>query len=646
MILSLFGKQFEIGSAKDHLKAKASVENLKRQVELLVVDKAAPERQWNPTSMRPAQDTPYIPTERGAQVPLYPQPVISLYYMVKNVDALRIPIDVLNHEYHRNGFEVVPKYRYKCRKCKKEYQNKPVKLKNLDQEVEQPQMQGQMAQQQSAPNIHGDSQAVAQQLQKPVSKAETHTGDELECDVCKGKKFDEPDYKNRQKLVNLLEKYINNNHQTLVHVSKQLARDLDIADMAYLAVLKKYVKGSNGKLRRSYVTEIIRLTPAQTFLLANREGHIGVDKNGNEIYFCPQHRHNGTLLRSKSGVPKCTKCGYECIRAAVEVTSQYMATVPDSKSTLYGMSEVIMCHGKYWPSLTYGYSPIFTLWTKALALSFMDEYVKKYFDKQRPPKNLLIIGSRNWSTLQKSFDNMKERLKEDPYGLNPLLVETDRGGKSMVEYVDLTGSLQDLQFIEVREEFKRMIGAMYGVTGLYENAEATGWSQEGLQMAVTNRAVKYGQDILLKDFYEPLCRMVGIYDWIVKLKAGEEMDELRDEQLQAQKIQNAAAMHQMGFKVEMDANNDFVFSRQPQEMAPGMPGQGMPGQGGGQGKMPTADKESMTEYGGMPDPRNRPTDDGGKAEGFPAAGPKTSQSKKSYNVKVGNKNVKVTPVED
>ena len=54
----------------------------------------------------------------------------------------------------------------------------------------------------------------------------------------------------------------------------------------------------------------------------------------------------------------------------------------------------------------------------------------------------------------------------------------------------------------------------------------SGWSQEGLQVTITNRAVKWGQDILYKSFFRRLGEVLGVEDWDLKLSEAEETDEL------------------------------------------------------------------------------------------------------------------------
>ena len=600
MKFSVFGKTIDIGDRSEIATLKQDYTMLQQSFDALLSTSTMKQQNetWNPMVERPNMDVPMVSTDSGAKIGVYPFPLHFLYQMVKNIDALRIPIDVLNREIHRNGFTVEPRYRFKCRNCKKEFKTKPL--------------------------------ASAKFVEEQAD--EKSKDDKLKCDVCKKDKFKEPNPANRQKLINLIERKINNNNQTLKQMSKQLERDLDIADMAIVLLLKRYKKESDGTFRKSILEEIIRVSPAQVYIIADNDGRLGMDDNGNEVFFCPQHRRSGRVYRETNHmgqeidpdkIPKCKICGFECLKAYLEVNSSYQTTVANPKVVLYGLNEAIICAGKYWTDLIYGYSPIYTLWSKAMALSHMDEYVRKYFDKMRPPKGLLVIGSRNNQSLQKAFDNMKSKMKEDPFALNPLMVETERGGRNMVQYVDLTGSLQDLQFIDVRDEFRRSIGAMYGVLPLFSGDLPTGWNQEGMEAMVTNRAVQTGQETLFDGIYEPLAKMMGVHDWIIKLNIGEEVDEMRTEQLEGQRIANAQGMKSMGFRVEKDAESKFVFSQKPVEE---VTQDRMPQ------KQPSPKTEQSTMFGGEPLPQ-RPSDEGGVAEGHPASGERSSLSRKAKSKK-------------
>ena len=231
----------------------------------------------------------------------------------------------------------------------------------------------------------------------------------MECDVCKNISFEEPNYKNRKRAADLLKNSLNNNGQKLMHISRTLERDLEITDMAHLLLLKRYKK-RKGKFIESTLREMMAVSPAQVLYVSDLDGNLGYNDTGHAVYFCPQHRKEKVLVEYGEDPPRCKHCNFECLQAAIELNAayQYNLTSVNPKTTLYGINEVISCHGKYWPGILYGYSIIYTLWSKVMAMSYMDEYVRKYFDKMRPPKGLLVIGSRNYQSLQKAFNHMKE----------------------------------------------------------------------------------------------------------------------------------------------------------------------------------------------------------------------------------------------
>jgi len=315
----------------------------------------------------------------------------------------------------------------------------------------------------------------------------------------------------------------------------------------------------------------------------------------------------------------------------MEVNSVYSIGIPQPKRVIYGEGEVIWKAGKYKPGLIYGYSPIYSVWSKAMSLTHMDEYIRKYFDKMRPPRGMLIIASRNYETFRKSWDMLEQKATEDPYMIHPLLVESERGAKNMAQWIDFTGSLKELEFMALRKELRQIIGAVYGVLPLYFGEMPSGWSQEGLQVTITNRAVTWGQDILRKSFYNKISHLLGVDDWELRLKAGEETDKLRELQTQSTEIQNMAAMQAMGFEVKRTHTGEFKVSKDPiinpmmmaQEESPKEKPQRSRGPAMGQ------KKENKQSFQGEPK-RGRPSDPGGTAQGSPSSGPGTSMSKKGY----------------
>ena len=528
---------------------------------------------YTETTVRPSVAQPYMSTDTGAKLPIFPFPLIMIYELADNIDALRIPIETINREMFKNGFEVIEKFKFKCEQCGKEF--------------------------------------------KFVPEAADET--DVMCDSCGSTNLRRPKPEHRQKLENLIHKPINGNNQTIDDIGRQLERDLEIADNAYLLVLKNYfIDDRTGKIdeKRTEIKEFLRIDPPQVAMIADSDGRIGYDDKRNKIYVCPRFEHREKRLTTD----KCDRCGAHALKAVCEVNSVYSLGIPQPKRVIYGEGEIIWKAGKYKPSLVYGYSPIYAIWSKAMSLSHMDEYVRKYFDKMRPPRGLLLIGSRNYETFRKSWDALEKKSMEDPYMIHPLLVETEKSGKNMAQWLDFTGSLRELEFIEVRKELRQIIGAAYGVLPLYYGEMVGGWSQEGLQVTITNRAVKWGQDIIHTAFFKKIAELMGVDDWDLKLVAGEENDKLRDLQTKGTEIENMMKLQQMGFSVSRTHSGEFKVSKETIN-------QQLPDQGGRPNM--ASPSEEQTNFQGQPK-TSSPTDKGGMMQGHPASGSGTSLSQKNY----------------
>lgn len=487
--------------------------------------------------IRPTVSTPMMSTDTGAKLPIFPFPMAMVVELAKTVDAIRIPIDTLNREMFKNGFEIKERFKYKCEDCSKTFEYPPSAESTTVDEL---------------PNTS------VQDLKK----------DSLVCDTCGGNNIIKPDPKNRKRLEELMTDSVNNNEQTLEEVSRMLEQDLEIFDMAFLLVSPTYtINDDTGESKIKEYTEYVRIDPPSIAFIVDADGRLGYTDTGAKVYICPdpEHRKENIMYAKPGEEAKCHICGAIGIPAWFEVNTVYGLGVPTPKRVIYAKGEIIWKVGKYSPGMLYGYSPIYTIWSKAMALSHMDEYIRKYFDKMRPPRGMLIISSRNYETFKKSWDALQQKSLEDPYAIQPLLVESDRGANAgkMAQWLDFTGSLKELEFTVVRRELRMIIGALYGVLPLYFGELPTGWSQEGLQVTITNRAVRWGQDILYKGFFMKIANQLGITDWDIKLKEGEETDKLRDLQIQGVEIENMKAYQSLGFEVTRTATGEFIVSQNP-----------------------------------------------------------------------------------
>ena len=563
---------------------------------------------YTETTTRPSIAQPYMSTDTGAKLPIFPFPLIMIYELADNIDALRIPIETLNREMFKNGFEVTEKYKYKCNNCSKEFQYKPLASDLPDDQ----------------PLETNNDPDVAHPRKKSMDEL-----DKIQCDTCGSSDLKRPRPENRKILEDMLSEAVNGNQQTLEDVSRQLERDLEISDNAYLLALKNYyIDDTTGKIdhKRTAINEYLRIDRPQVAMIADSDGRLGYDDKRNKIFVCPRFEHRDKRLTE----PVCDRCGAEALKAIMEVNSVYSIGIPQPKRVVYGEGEVIWKAGKYRPHLIYGFSPIYSIWSKAMSLSHMDEYIRKYFDKMRPPRGLLVVASRNYETFRKSWDVLTQKATEDPYMIHPLMVESEKGGNNMAQWMDFTGSLKELEFIEIRRELRMIIGAVYGVLPFYYGETPAGWSQEGLQVTITNRAVKWGQDILYKSFFSKIASNLGVDDWKLQLKAGEETDKLRDLQTDGVEIQNMAMLQQMGFEITRTHTGEFKISKDSaitaEEMA--LMSSNMGGING-RGNMMGQQEENKQSFGQEPK-NSRPSDIGGTGQGSPASGKGTSMSKKSF----------------
>ena len=587
-------------------------------------------KSFTESTVRPSIAQPYMATDTGAKLPIFPFPLIMIYELADNVDALRIPIETINREMFKNGFEIVEKFKFKCSNCSKEFQYAPLAG---DQRDEQPNSTNE----DNESTIGSTTSSKANKPQFPVRQPASNLEGPLQCDTCGSHDLLRPAPEHRQVLEDMLNDPVNANEQSLEDVVKMLERDLEIADNAYLLVLKNYwIDDKTGEIdnEKSEVKELLRVDPPQVAMIADSDGRVGYDDKHNPVFVCPKFEHRGKRLTGE----RCDVCGTKALKAIIEVNSVYSIGIPQPKRVIYGEGEVIWRAGKYRPGLLYGYSPIYAVWSKVMSLSHMDEYIRKYFDKMRPPRGMLVIASRNYETFRKSWDALEQKATEDPYMIHPLLVESDKpGGKNMAQWLDFTGSLKELEFIAVRKELRMIIGAIYGVLPLYFGELPTGWSQEGLQVTITNRAIKWGQDILLKSFLVKLALLRGITDWELRLKSGEETDRLRDLQIQGVEIENMKSLQGLGFEISRTHTGEFKVSKDPVITTAEMAGMeedeatnpNAPVKPGGRGRGTAAPKEDQQRFEGEPQ-HKLPSKVGGIAGGHPASGHGTSLSRKNF----------------
>jgi len=557
---------------------------------------------------RPSLGEPYFSTSSGSKLPLWTISPFRIFDMAKNVGDLRLVHEIIQREVFRNGITIRQKYKYKCLDCLKEFKETPT------------------------------SEFIP--LNQPNTREKRKKM--LECDSCgntDGERFKEPDPKNRVILQTLLDDPVNNNGQTLVLEARQIERDLETIDYACTVITNVYKFGvlkkpdpETGATQEAIIEkfdEIIRVHPATVTPIANSEGRLGVLPSGKPAWICPKYIHREKFLDK----PFCDICGTKAFTAAMETNAIPYGFPGDApKQMRYAKHEVVYIPGKYSPGLLTGDSLLNAIWKKVMSLFYQDEYMYKYFDKDRPPKSLLVFGSRNQQSVDKFMEMQRQGARSDPYMPSPVLLKTDDIDKSL-KFVDLTPNFKELELKEFRAELRQIIVTIYGLEPIMVGDLGTsGISNSQIQISVVNRAIKWHQRFLNENHFRPIAKTFGVYDWEIILDDSEVMDEMRELEIKGKAIANAVAVYQMGFDVHTNGDGELIISQYPNpERQAMMEGMGSDVRRGRTDKTKGTERssENATNFDGQPK-ENRPSDPGGSGDGGMSSG--NSPSMKSFDI--------------
>jgi len=501
--MRIFG--FEISKAKMVQKATNTTQPLLTAVEQVWASLA-----------RPGMDRLEQMGGNGIRIPYYPIPPRTIFDLANYSDTLKTIHIALNRETFRNGIIVEKIYAAKCQYCGEEYDEVPKE------------------------NIC-------------MHKDETGT-------ICGGRCVEPP-----EKMKSEFEKWmacVNENGQKLTEVLMNLHSDVHTIDDAFQLILKDYAFDAQGNMTGAKIKEILRGDPIIMRIIADRQGRPGRNDKGEKVYTCTEHRDQ--IFTNKSHCPACGKQLFQAFFKADMETSGAMGQ--EGKTGVYYIDGEVKHKSFYHPSLTYGFSPVVSCWQKVVTLMYQERYIKEYYGKERPPRGLLFVNTSNNESLQKAWRAHKDISRQNPHDIYPIGVEfTKESGSKLVEWIEFTKPLVDMQYTENRNEYKRTIGAIFGVQPIFQNdiQQSGGLNNEGLQISVTNRTADATQG-WVNDYLEEISKQFGLYEagWISKLAPVEIKDEMSNQTLKGKKIENAIAMKGLGYKAEVsDKEMNFDFEK-------------------------------------------------------------------------------------
>jgi ribosomal protein L37E len=346
--------------------------------------------------------------------------------------------------------------------------------------------------------------------------------------------------------------------QTFIEILREIEMDLNIVDDAYIIMTKEYFVDPDTKQIMFYrVKEISRADPIFMRILADKRG-----VRGGSQYTSLVDR----TFRTSDPKKKCPVTGMPV------VPIHYMNLAGVGKGQVYTEGEVIHL-SKWSPSKLYGRSPVATMWRQVNTLIAMDNYVYSAYQKRRMPRGVMVIKSSNMETVERTARNIQEHLERDPNYIPTIGVETE-SGRGGLEYVRMMDTLEELQYIPIKDDIRQRIAAFFGVSNVFMNdVSGGGLNNEGMQIVVSNRAVAYAQSIYNRNLFPQVAEAFDVTEWELVLNPHEEEDEIMHMRRDEMAIRNMMQMKQAGFEATLRDNVDdkilhFDYRQpDPQEVA-------------------------------------------------------------------------------
>ena len=379
-----------------------------------------------------------------------------------------------------------------------------------------------------------------------------------ECLECGSMDLIKPDKTQLEYAKKLLGNYVNKSEQMFIDILKEMEDDLNIMDDAYCILVKEYYLDGNGDVKMHRIKEMYRGDPVTMHIFSDEFG-----EKGNSGFTCINHRD----VINGNPVANCESCNSPLYPV------HYVNRTNGQEQ--YFLKGEVLHFSKYSPSRLYGLSPILTLWNNVTTLIAMENYVNSSYAKQRMPRGILAVQTRNIESMKSFWRGVKEKMEQDPHFIPVMGIESENG-KGGVEWVQFMDSLKEMDYISVKDDLRDRISAFYGVSKIFQNdaSASGGLNNEGMQILVTNRAVEMAQTIWNHYVLPFIIEQFGIVDWVLKLPPSEEEDEIAKLRKREIEVNIAASIKNLGFDISMDDKGRFKYKKErPEEKAPSKDGE-------------------------------------------------------------------------
>ena len=352
-----------------------------------------------------------------------------------------------------------------------------------------------------------------------------------------------PDHTQQERFNNFLND-CNVFDQSLEEVLKQFHYDINTVDDGFLYLAKEYKTMDDGTLR-SKIIEIRRLNPA---LVEFDLDTAGLPKNAH--FLCPIHRDDVEDTPMTCEHPGCDR-----------VCQPVMYKYYHRNKHIYLFDSEVIHVSKFSPSETYGWSPILTVFEKALTLIGMDKNLYRYFFERKMPASMIMVFTDDPESLRRERSNLAAQTRLDP-NFVPMVAVSARNNRGRVDMVRLFHTLQEMDYLPVRQEVRERIAAMWGVTPAWQGAPEAfgGLSTQTQQLVVMSRVVEGDQRMFHDKVFPLILDAFGITDWKLELPTPEEKAEATRISFAQQRVAVASQLNQMGFTVKLKDQGEDMES--------------------------------------------------------------------------------------
>ena len=400
-----------------------------------------------------------------------------------------------------------------------------------------------------------DLQMLAYSIEEVRSPLQHITGEVFRRGIKWVPIVEDPDQEQRERLVKFMDD-CNIFDQSLEEVLRQFHFDLNCVDDAFIYLVKEYKKTDKGKLR-SKVNEIRRLNPA---LVEFDLDAAGLPKNAH--FMCPIHRET---IKEDPG--KCPED--DCDLDLQPVMYKYY----HRNQHLFLFDGEVIHLSKFSPSETYGWSPILTIFEKALTLIGMDKNLYRYFFERKMPASMMMVFTDDPESLRRERQQIAAQTRLDPNYI-PMVAVSARNNRGRVDMRRLFHTLNEMDYLPVRNEIRERIAAMWGVTPAWQGAPEAfgGLSTQTQQLVVMSRVVEGDQRLIHEKIFPQILEAFGITDWRLELPQPEEKAEATRISFSQQKAQIANQFIALGFDVRLKDDGvavedaEFVIYGKPVNM--------------------------------------------------------------------------------